>query len=111
MKAYSVTDDQEYAYSTVVFAETRGQARMIAQHTDACEDVEFTHIRALRVPQLDKYYRGISEMDWKNDEDRIAMVRDANYSCSYEIWDEHLDCDNCPATQWCERYERINDNV
>lgn len=108
IKAYTVTDDQEYAFSTVVFAETRGKARMIAQGTDACEDVDFIHIHARRVPQLDKCYRGLPEMDWFNPEDRLAMVRDADYSCSYEMLDRDLDCKNCSATQYCERYERIH---
>lgn len=104
MKAWSVTDDEEYLYTTIVFAETRGQARVIARSTDACEDVDFIHIRALRRPQLDKYYRGEPEMDWNNDEDRIAMVKDGMY-CSYEVDLLPGECMACPAHKWCERYE------
>ena len=52
--------------------------------------------------ELDKYYRGLDEMDWDNDEDRIAMVKDGNFNCSYEF--EPDDCETCPAKQWCDRY-------
>ena len=107
MKAYTVTDKREYMYSTVVFAETRGKAIALAMHTDACEDCEFTDILARRIPALDKYYRGRNEMDWFDAQDRIAMVRDGNYSCSYEVDVELKDCKECPAHECCERYERI----
>lgn len=110
MKAWSVTDDEEYMYATIVFAETRGKAKVIAQGTDACADVDFTHIRAIRVPQLDSYYRGLSEMDWYNDNDMIAMVRYANMMCSYEVDIEKEDCLSCPAHEWCDRYESMCDD-
>lgn len=103
MKAYIITDLRGYAdYSTVVFAETSGKAKAIAITTDAFNDYEFTEISARRVPKLDKYYRGLDKMDWDNDEDRVAMVKDGNFSCSYEF--EPDDCETCPARQWCERY-------
>ena len=43
------------------------------------------------------------EIDWDNEEDRIAMVKDGNFSCSYEF--EPDDCETCPARKWCDRYE------
>ena len=104
MKAYKISDLKGYAdYSTVVFAETSGKAKAIAITTDAFNDYEFTEISARRVPKLDKYYRGLDEMDWFDDADRIALVRDAGYSCDPEWW-EGEDCTRCPAKQWCERY-------
>lgn len=109
MKAYCVTDlGRDEMFSTIVFADDRGRARMLATHTDACEDAEFVNIRAVRKPQLDKYYRGNFEMDWNNDEDRIAMVRECNFECSYEIDDP--ECEWCAASQWCGRYERMHEN-
>lgn len=76
MKAYKISDLKGYAdYSTVVFAETSGKAKAIAITTDAFNDYEFTEISARRVPELDKYYRGLDEMDWLDDADRIALVR------------------------------------
>lgn len=39
MKAWVVTDKDSYeGGSTVVFAETRGKAKLKAQRTNACED-------------------------------------------------------------------------
>lgn len=107
MKAYIVSEKNgDTGFSTVVFAETPGKARVIAQGTDACEDLDFIDIRATRIPVLDSYYRGWDEMNWNVEEDRVAMVKLAGFSCSYEI--DHPICDPCPAKEWCERYERIN---
>lgn len=106
MKAYIIQDLRGYAdYSTVVFAETNGKAKAIAITTDAFNDYEFTEISARRVPALDKYYRGKKEMDWFDSNDRVALVREANFSCSYEYELADCDCETCPAKQWCDRYE------
>lgn len=96
MKAYSVRDKIS-ACATVVFAESSTKARFIAMHTDCCEDVPYTEIRAKRMPMLDKYYRGKKEMDWYDDADRIAMVKDGGFWC-FEV----SECENCPAKQWCD---------
>ena len=109
MKAYKVTDKQcACGYSTIIFAETREKARVIAMHSDTFEwydDLGYTDFWVMRVPQLDKYYRGLDEMDWDNSEDRIAMVKEANFSCSDEYALDECGCENCPAKQWCDRYE------
>lgn len=111
MKAYSVEDRYDPLFSTVVFAETRGKAKVIAQHTDACEDLDFIDIRAVRRPTLDKFYKGKSEMDWNDEEDRMSMVRYAGYECSCEIDNLDLECDSCSAKEWCDRYERLKEDV
>lgn len=107
MKAYLVQDRWDPLFSTVVFAETAGKARALAQRTDVCEDLDFTDIRALREPALDSFYKGKWEMDWNNDEDRVAMVRFANFQCSLEV--EDPECYSCPAKDWCGRYESDNE--
>ena len=105
MKAYKISDLKGYCeYSTIVFAESRGKAKAIAITTDSFNDYDYTEISARRVPKLDKYYRGESEMDWYNTEDRIAMVKEAGFSCSLDYWEEE-DCLECPAWQWCDRCE------
>ena len=109
MKAYSVTDKRECLFSTIVFAETRGKARMLAQRTDACEDVDFTDILAHRVPALDDAYRGRSEMDWMDDTDRVLMVKYAGYHCSYEVDISEMKCKECPAFEWCDRAEEYRE--
>ena len=96
MKAYIVREKNS-SCSTVVFAESSTKARFIAMHTDACEDVPYIDICAKRMPMLDKYYRGKKEMDWYDDADRIAMVKDGKFHCF-----EDAECPNCPAKQYCE---------
>ena len=108
MKAYTVTDRHGACdYSIIVFAETREQARSIALSSEAFEryDLSYIDLWARRVPALDKYYRGLDEMDWDNADDRIAMVKEANFSCSYEYELTDCECEECPAKQWCDRYE------
>ena len=74
MKAWIVDDPIEAASAAVVFAETRGQAKVLAQSTDACEDMAFTDIRSVRAPELDRFYKGKSEMDWFDHDDRCGKV-------------------------------------
>lgn len=106
MKAYLVEDTKrDEDYCTVVFAESTGNARQKALMTSACEDAEFINIRALRIPKLDKYYRGNNEMDWNDDKDRLAMVRYAGMRCSDEVSTDETGCEECPAKDYCERYE------
>lgn len=105
MKAYKISDLKGYAdYLTVVFAETSGKAKAIAITTDAFNDYDFTEISARRVPELDKYYRGLDEMDWCEPTDRIALVKEVGWFCSDETFDSE-ECPTCPAKQWCERWQ------
>ena len=93
-------------YATVVFAETRGKAIAIAQNTDACEDASFTEIECTRAKSMDKYYCGEGdgyEMDWDDPDDRIALVKDGGFRCSYELSAKDLNCDKCCAREWCDR--------
>ena len=107
MKAYVVQDKTECLFATVVFAETAGKARALAQSTDACEDVPFTDISVRRIPVLDRFYRGRSEMNWYNPDDRMAMVRYGDFECSREVDTTLEKCNECPATEWCGRYEYL----
>ena len=104
MKAYKISDLKGYAdYSTVVFAETSGKAKAIAITTDAFNDYEFTEISARRVPKLDKYYRvGKKEMDWYDDADRIALVKEGKFHC-FEV----SECPSCPAREYCDYNEVV----
>ena len=103
MKAWVVRDAKSYNdYVTVVFANTSGQAKSLALNTDACEDSEYINISARRMPELDKYYRGLDEIDWNNSDDRITLVKILGWYCSYEI--DYPDCENCEAKEWCNGY-------
>ena len=108
MKAWLVREKDEWG-ATVVFAETRGKARALAMHTDACEDAEFVNIEVTRKPQMDKYYtEGKREMDWFNSKDRIALVKDCGFFCDRDYWEQE-DCDNCPAKEYCDMYKDMVD--
>lgn len=103
-------------YATVVFAETRGKARSLATHTEACEDVSFLDIEVRRCEAADKYYQdGKWEMDWYKKEDRIALVRDCGFQCAIDTF-EPEECQHCPASQWCDLHqdyirEKVEANV
>lgn len=107
MKAWLVrTRDDPCA--TVVFAETRGKARSVAMGTDACEDADFIDIEVTRYKHMDKYYvDGKREMDWYNDKDRVALVKDAGFCCCDEAIYNGVECDACPAKEYCCTYEEI----
>lgn len=76
MKAWKVEDKASYeGYCTVVFAETRGKAHALAMRTGCCDGAEWNDVRVTRLPAMDKMYKpGKREMDWYDDEDRIALV-------------------------------------
>lgn len=101
VKAWLAKDKNEF-HATVVFAETRGKAKSIAMRTEACEDVDFCNIYIERVPQIDKYYKeGKKEMDWLNDDDRLALVKECGFYCEYIVDDM---CEDCPAKEYCDEY-------
>lgn len=115
MKAWHVRDKQAYTdFAAIVFAETRGKAHSIAMNTDACEDAKWNDISVRRAPDLDRFYRGLSEMDWYNENDMVAMVRYGGFRCSYEMSITELECEKCAAKEWCERYtdeaEEVNND-
>ena len=104
MKAWLVRKRGEYC-AAVVFAETRGKARALALHTDACEYAKFTEVEVSRMETADKYYKeGKRELDWSNDEDRIALIKDCGFQCDY-AWLEWEDCLECPGRHHCDIYQ------
>ena len=107
MKAWKCWEDWE-GCGTIIFAETAGKARYIAMCSDSIgDDLEFKDVYVRRMKQMDQYYRGKQEMDWFDDSDRIAMVRDAGFGCNDDYYDSE-GCSRCPATEWCSTYERMN---
>lgn len=111
MKAWRVEDEASYEGGcTVVFAETRGKAHALALNTDCCEDAEWNDVRVTRIPAMDKHYRGRWEMDWCNSEDRIALVKECGWFCNGEYLDPKRDCPDCPAAEWCGKYQDWKDD-
>ena len=107
MKAWICREESE-GNGTIIFAETAGKARYIAMCSDSLgDDLTFKDIHVKRVPQMDKYYRGAREMDWYEEADRIAMVKEAGFACHEDyLWAE--ECKECPAKEWCSTYGRMN---
>ena len=100
MKAYKAWVDYGEG-STVVFAETRNQAKVIAISCDCCEDAKYTDIRVHRMEELDHLYKGKSEIDWYDDETRLLLVRDFGWSCIEPSWE----CDSCNCKKYCSWHE------
>ena len=86
---------------SVVFAETRNQAKVSALSCDCCEDAKYTDIRVHRMEALDHLYKGKSEMDWYDDETRLLLVRDFGWSCIEPSWE----CDSCNCKKYCSWHE------
>lgn len=109
MKAYAVSDRNCDGCTYIVFAESRGKAISYALNycDDAFGDYTFTELWARRRPKLDQYYNGRKELEWFDMDDRVIMVRDAGFYCSYEIDVTIEECEKCPAHKWCDRYESM----
>lgn len=102
MKAYKVWDKaDQYVCSTIVFAENLREAKMLAMLTDVCEYVNYIDIRAKRAKEADKLYKGKWEIDWYDDETRLALVKDYGWAC----FDPSFECENCIAKKWCRHWE------
>lgn len=101
MKAWIARDNESVEnWETVVFAETATKAKIAAMATQCCENAEYIDIRVNRIKKLDECYRGLPEMDWYNDNDRLAMVREG-WRCD-ETSDE---CQTCVAKDECGYWE------
>lgn len=106
MKAWRVTDKWEMDFgSEIVFAETRGQAIVIALGSDNFEGAEFLDLKAVRDKQFDKYYKpNKTHMEWYNDDDRIALVK-CGFYCNPDYLVESEDCPYCCAQKFCSHYQ------
>ncbi len=108
MKAWLVRVKYEFC-AEVVFAETRGKARVLAQSTDICEDAHFLDIEVHRMPNLDKYYKnGKWHFEWENPKDRLILVKEGGFICSDEAF-EMEDCPTCSAKHYCDRYTDVEE--
>ena len=83
--------------NTVVFAESANKAKALAYISDCFEGVDYIDIRVRRMPEADKLYKGMCEIDWYDQDTRITLVRDFGWSCNEQSWE----CDNCPAKPYC----------
>lgn len=103
MKAWIVRENDVEACE-VVFAETRGKAKTIALNTDTFCDADFCDLEVHRKPVIDKYYKdGKTRMDWGNQKDRLALVKECGFSCVDDCFGEF--CEDCLSKDYCDRYE------
>ena len=107
MKAWVCQDRTESFYSTVVFAETRGKARAAAMRTDCCEDVPFTDIVVNRFREMDSHYRGHTEMDWDDEQDRRALVERGWHCWEPSGWE----CESCWCRDICTHIDGEEDSL
>lgn len=105
MKAWKAEDSESVEnWTTVVFAETATEAKVKAMATECCEDADYIDIRVTRAKEFDKCYRGLPEMDWYNDQDRLAMIL-AGWRCD----EKSDDCESCVGREECEFWEENDD--
>lgn len=108
MKAWLVREKGEYTCG-VVFAETRGKARVLAMLTSACEDCSFCDIEVNRLPEIDKHHKdGKTEMDWNNPKDRITLVKECGFQCENI---EYAECEDCAAREFCDLYQDYQEEL
>lgn len=101
VKAWTVRDKEKYN-ATVIFAETSEKAKSLAFELGYFEDIDFRRIQVIRSPEMDKYYKdGKIEMNWLYQNDRTAMVKDANFTCEHI---EMSECKTCQAKQFCNKF-------
>lgn len=100
MKAYKATTVNA-DFGTIVFAENTAKAKMLALHTDCCEGSSWIDIRVNRYPMADKLFKGLTEVDWYDDETRLEMVRDLGWACD----DISFECEICEARRFCSHWE------
>lgn len=102
MKAYIAWENASVeAYSTIVFAENSREAKKIAFTCDVCENADYIQVRVKRLPEADKLYKGHSEIDWGDEETRLALVKELEWACE----DTSYECDTCTAKKYCRHWE------
>lgn len=97
IKAYRACE-KDGDINTVVFAESANKAKTLACISDCFEGVDYIDIRVQRMPEADKLYKGMCEINWDDQDTRITLVRDFHWSCYEPSWE----CDNCQAKQYCK---------
>lgn len=103
MKAWLIRENDTEGCE-VVFAETRGKAKSIALGTDTFSECDFCNLEVRRVANIDKYYtNGKRRMDWSNQQDRLVLVKEYDFSCCDDCFGEF--CEDCLSKDYCCRYD------
>ena len=101
-KAWSFYEEEEGVIE-VVFADTRGKARMYLKELDTFDNYSYIEISPRREKDLDYLdHEDGYVMDWNKEEDKIALVKNIGFYCLNPDKDE---CEECCAREWCSKYE------
>lgn len=102
MKAWICSTDNSEG-SSIVYADTSSQARLIAMGRDPCIDANYIDVRAVRCPDIDNMEdREPRDNYWLNDEIRLILVKKYDWAC---VEPEYSDCDNCSAKEYCHYFD------
>ena len=106
-KAWGFYEDIE-GIMEIVFADTRGKARMYLKELDTFDNYRYIDINPRRKKALDYLdHENGYVMDWNKEEERIAMVKDIGFYCSFP---DKKECNECCAKEWCDVYKEENYN-
>ena len=105
-KAWSFYECEE-SIIEVVFADTRGKARMYLKELDTFDNYRYIDISPRREKELDYLdHEDGYVMDWNKEEDKIALVKNIGVYCLYSDKDE---CKECYVREWCSKYEEYEE--
>lgn len=108
MKAYTAWDNASVeSYSTIVFAENSREAKKVAFACDICDGSDYIQVRVKRLPGADKLYKGHPEIDWWDEETRLALVREFSWACE----DTSCECETCSSKKYCSHWEDKDDGL
>ena len=105
-KAWSFYEKEERVIE-VVFADTRGKARMYLKELDTSDNYRYIDISPRREKALDRLnHEDGYVMDWRKYEDRIALIKNIGLYCLYP---DKYECKECCAKEWCSKYEEYEE--
>lgn len=110
MKAYKVKNLVNGNFA-IVFAKNGSKAKSYAfTYTDYFDGYDYCELCAYRTPTIDKYYqKGKKAMDWQNQNDRLAIVKELGIGCDYDTYNI-AEYQKCKAKNYCDTYEEKIDN-
>ena len=101
-KAWSFYEEEEGVIE-VVFADTRGKARMYLKELDTFDNYRYIEISPRREKSLDYLdHPDGYVMSIAREKDRIALVKNMGVHCLDPDKDE---CEKCCVREWCSKYE------
>lgn len=105
-KAWSFYEEEE-SIIEVVFADTRGKARMYLKELDTFDNYRYIEISPRREKALDYLNHPDGYvMSFLREEDKIALVKNIGVHC---FDPDKNECKECCAMEWCSKYEEFEE--